>query len=122
MSDNRDDVILSDWLESAERIQIYIRDMTFDAFLKDIRTQDAVIRNLEIIGEATKNLSAEIRDNNEDVPWKSMARLRDRLIHHYFGINFDIVWSIVSTDLPETYVAVKAIYAELTGSGSPDKA
>ncbi|MFQ5577935.1 MAG: DUF86 domain-containing protein [Anaerolineae bacterium] len=75
--------------------------MTYTVFLKDIKTQDAVIRNLEIIGEATKNLSEELRIQHPQIPWKGMAGVRDRLIHHYFGVNFDIVWEIVMTELPK---------------------
>ncbi|HID86151.1 MAG TPA: DUF86 domain-containing protein [Anaerolineae bacterium] len=59
------------------------------AFLEDTKTQDAVIRNLEIIGEATKNLAKDLRERYSDIPWKSMAGVRDRLIHHYFGVNLD---------------------------------
>ena len=74
--------------------------MTYHRFLADIKTQDAVVRNLEIIGEATKNLSMQLRDKYPDLPWKGMAGIRDKLIHHYFGINLDIVWNIVTNDLP----------------------
>jgi hypothetical protein len=74
--------------------------MTYQVFLADIKTQDAVIRNLEIIGEATKNLSEETRKKYPNVPWKSMSGVRDRLIHRYFGVNLDIVWQIVTTELP----------------------
>ena len=75
----------------------------------DMKTQDAVIRNLEIIGEATKNLSAELRAKYPDLPWKGMAGVRDRLIHDYFGVNLDIVWQIVTAELPEVVVKVEAI-------------
>ena len=75
--------------------------MTYEAFLADTRTQDAVVRNLEIIGEATKNLSTELRAQHPDMPWKGMASVRDRLIHHYFGVNLDVVWHIVTTELPD---------------------
>jgi uncharacterized protein with HEPN domain len=71
---------LSDIQEGIRRITIYIAQMTYDAFLADTRTQDAVIRNLEVIGEATKNLSTALRDKYPDVPWKGMAGIRDRLI------------------------------------------
>ena len=73
--------------------------MTYDQFLTDIKTQDAIIRNLEIIGEATKNLSVQLRDKYPDIPWKGMAGIRDKLIHHYFGVNLDIVWSIIIHEL-----------------------
>jgi len=72
-----------------------------DAFRKDARTQDAVIRNIEIIGEAVKNLSDELRDANPDVPWKRMAGMRDRMIHGYFGVDIDLVWEVVETHVPE---------------------
>ena len=75
----------------------------------DMKTQDAVIRNLEIIGEATKNLSAELRAKYPELPWKGMAGVRDRLIHDYFGVNLDIVWQIITAELPEVVVKVKSI-------------
>jgi len=77
--------------------------------LGDTKTQDAVIRNLEIIGEATKNLSGELRTKYPDLPWKGMAGVRDRLIHDYFGVNLDIVWQIITAELPEVVAKVKAI-------------
>jgi uncharacterized protein with HEPN domain len=83
--------------------------MMYDAFLGDTKTQDAVIRNLEIIGEATKNLSSELRAKYPDLPWKGMAGVRDRLIHDYFGVNLDIVWQIITAELPEVVVKVEAI-------------
>ncbi len=72
-------------------------------FVKDTKTQDAVIRDLEILGEATKNLSGEFHAVRPGIPWKSMARSRDRLIHEYFGVNLDIVWQIVHAELPKIY-------------------
>jgi uncharacterized protein with HEPN domain len=79
-----------------------IRDYTQEgeaAFLKDRKTQDAVIRNLEIIGEAVKNLPPEITEKYPDIPWKNIAGMRDRLIHHYFGVNLKMVWGVVETRL-----------------------
>jgi uncharacterized protein with HEPN domain len=70
--------------------------MTFEAFLRDTKTQDAVVRNLEIIGEAAKGLSGKVRERYPAVPWKGMAGVRDRLIHHYFGVSLDVVWEIVN--------------------------
>jgi uncharacterized protein with HEPN domain len=101
MSDRTDKEFLEDVQEAIRRIRAYVTGMTAGTFLTDIKTQDAVIRNLEIIGEATKNLSEAIRAKHPEVPWKSMAGVRDRLIHHYFGVNFDIVWQIVTMELPQ---------------------
>jgi uncharacterized protein with HEPN domain len=69
-----------------------LADIDYESFVKDLKTQDAIIRNLEILGEATKQLSDEFRAAHAEIPWKSMAAARDRLIHHYFGVNLDIVW------------------------------
>lgn len=91
MSKRTDRDFLSDIQEGVRRIVAYTMGMTYETFLMDTKTQDAVIRNLEIIGEATKNLSEHIRRKYPDVPWRSMAGVRDRLIHHYFGVNLDIV-------------------------------
>ena len=66
---------------------MYTDAMTYDRFLADTKTQDAVIRNLEIIGEATKSLSTRLQEKYPEVPWKGMAGARDKLIHHYFGVN-----------------------------------
>ena len=109
MSERSDQDLLSDIQEAAQRIATYTAGMMYDAFLGDTKTQDAVIRNLEIIGEATKNLSSELRAKYPDLPWKGMAGVRDRLIHDYFGVNLDIVWQIITAELPEVVVKVEAI-------------
>jgi len=93
--------LLSDIREAIHRITTYATGMSYETFMADTKTQDAVIRNLEIIGEATKNLSEQLRTEYPDVPWKSMAGVRDRLIHHYFGVNLDIVWQIATTELSQ---------------------
>jgi uncharacterized protein with HEPN domain len=83
-------------------------------FLSDIlEAQDAVVRNLEIIGEATKRLSDEVRTRYPAIPWRSMAGVRDRLIHDYFGISLDVVWEIVSVELGEVALQVEDILREL---------
>jgi len=96
-----DSDLLNDIQEAIRRIINYTAGMSYETFLADIKTQDAVIRNLEIIGEATKNLSERLRLKNPLIPWKNMSSVRDRLIHHYFGVNLDIVWQIVTVDLPD---------------------
>ena len=109
MSERADRDFLSDIQEAARRIEVYTTAMTYEVFLADTRTQDAVIRNLEIIGEATKNLYAELSANYPDIPWKGMAGVRDRLIHHYFGVNLDIVWRIITTELPDVALRIGEI-------------
>ncbi len=83
-----------------------------EAFLGDKRTQDAVIRNLEIIGEATKRLSSAATNQRPEIPWKRVAGLRDVLIHNYFGVNLDAVWEVVNTRLTELAIAVQSLLAE----------
>ena len=77
-----------------------------EPFLADTRTQDAVLRNLEVIGEAVKNLTPKLTDSHPEIPWKRIAGLRDILIHHYFGVDLEIVWRVVEDRLPELARAV----------------
>ena len=94
-----DKEFLSDILESIKRIRSYSNNVSYSQFLKDIKTQDSIVRNLEIIGEAAKRISDELKKNNPSVEWKNISDLRNRLIHDYFGINLDVVWGIIEEDL-----------------------
>jgi len=100
---------LSDILEAIKRIQDYISGMNYQTFLNDLKTRDAVVRNLEVIGEAAKKINDEFREQNQGVPWKEMSGLRDKLIHHYFGVNFEIVWTIIHDELPGTQKNIEII-------------
>ena len=105
---NRDASYLLDILRAAQLIADFIGSMDKDAFDEDLKTQSAVIRQLEIIGEATKRLSDEIRDAHPDIPWRQMAGMRDVLIHAYDHVDIDQVWHVVQKDLPD--VVEKAEY------------
>ena len=100
MSKRNDAAILEDIRAAIDRILSYSQELTYDDFLTDIKTQDAIIRNIEILGEAAKLLSERAKEMYPDVPWKDIAGTRDKLIHDYFGVNIDVVWSIVSNDIP----------------------
>jgi len=87
----RDREYLTDMVEAMRRIRVYTEGVTYEQFLKDTKTQYAVIRNLEVIGEAAKKVSSSLKSSYPQLPWRSMVRMRDKVIHHYFGINYDIV-------------------------------
>lgn len=84
-----------------KRVQEYIAGLDFQHFKWDYKTVDAVIRNFEIIGEATKNLPRDIKDKYTKVPWEEMYRLRNRITHEYFGIDYEIIWEIATKYLPD---------------------
>jgi len=94
-----DNLYLRQILDAIERITSYTSSGA-DFFRQDLKTQDAVIRNLQIIGEAAKRVSAATRDSHPAVPWKDIAGMRDRVVHDYFGISLDIVWDVVANHLP----------------------
>ena len=109
MSERGAKAFLQDMLEAARRIQAYTKELDFDTFRQDQKTQDAVLRNLEILGEAAKQIPEMIVAQFPGLPWKEMAGTRDRLIHHYFGVNLDIVWGIVELELPTVIAELEAI-------------
>lgn len=109
MSKRRVAELLEDIKEAAKRIANYIGGMDYQAFLEDLKTQDAVVRNVEIIGEAVKKLPKSFTSNYPGIPWKEMAGTRDKLIHDYFGVNYDILWNIAKSELPGILVEIKKL-------------
>ncbi len=95
-----------------ERISEYIDGYDFDRFKKDFKTVDAVVRNFEIIGEASKNLSDEIKDKYDDMPWQEMYYLRNKVTHEYFGIDYDIIWDVAKNYLPENKIQIDKILSK----------
>ncbi|MGH9429056.1 MAG: HepT-like ribonuclease domain-containing protein [Terriglobia bacterium] len=93
-------ISLEDILDAARKIRTYTEGMSQKTFAADPKTLDAVVRNLEIIGEAIKKIPEEIRSKYPGVDWKKIAGLRDILIHEYFGIDVEIIWDIVQNKLP----------------------
>jgi uncharacterized protein with HEPN domain len=89
-----------------------------DAFLTDRLTQDAVIRNFEIIGEAASRLSSGVR-NRPGVPWRKIIAFRNRLIHAYWSVDLPLVWDVIENDLPPLKAEVSRLLAQLSGSAPP---
>lgn len=109
MSERRLEDSLQDMLEAARRIASFTQGLAFEEFESDLKTQDAVLRNLEVLGEAAKAIPEAYRQTHADLPWTDMARTRDRLFHHYFGVNLDVVWGIVELELPGIIAQLEAI-------------
>jgi len=92
---------LHDIADSCERILRYVENLSKDELIEDEKTYDAVIRNLEVIGEAAKNVSEDVRARLPGVKWRKVSGMRDMLIHVYFGIDNNILWDIVNKKIPE---------------------
>ena len=117
-----DSLRLMDYLEhivvAIERIQTYVEDMDEVEFLADVKTQDAVVRNFEIIGEAARNIMryhTAFADARQNVPWQVMVSLRNRVAHGYFTVDFDLLWRTTHEDLPELHREVRSLLDDLSG-------
>jgi uncharacterized protein with HEPN domain len=89
------------------------------AFLNDRKTQDAVVRNIEIMGEAVKHLSPRFRTNHPDIPWKRIAGMRDVMIHDYFGVNLNLVWKVAKEEMPRLMKKIEEILSTLPPTPPP---
>ena len=95
-----DKEFILDMLFACKRIKDYTSGLSFEEFEKDIKTVDAVIRNVEILGEATKNISKSFTEKYKDIEWSYIAKTRDKLIHSYFGVDLEILWEIIYHNIP----------------------
>ena len=102
-----DRVFLRHILESIEKIEEFTQKLMESDFSRQVQVQDAVMRRLEIIGEATKNISPGFRARHPSVPWREMARMRDKLTHDYFGVDIVIVWRVVKNELPKLKIKIE---------------
>lgn len=101
MKARNDQLYLYDIAECCRKIEKYLDGVSKKDFLQNEMLQDALIRNIEIIGEASKNLSEEIRETNSHIYWRDIMRMRDKIVHHYFRINLEIVWQTATRDIPK---------------------
>ncbi len=104
---------VDDILSAIEKIQRYVLDLTFEQFGEDDKTVDAVIRNLEVIGEAVRHLSDAAAELPPSIPWSDIAGMRNILIHEYFGVDSAILWQTITSDLPALKSALEGLSRRL---------
>lgn len=106
---------IEDILDAMDKAEILLEDVTYDQFESDFRINFAVVRALEIIGEATKRLPMDVRQQYPKIPWKGMAGMRDRIIHGYDNVDLQIVWDVVKQDIPPAKPQIQQILEEYEG-------
>ena len=106
-------LFIEDIIKSIKNIEEFSRSLDKDKFSKDNLRQSAIIRQLEIIGEAVKNISENLKNKNREIEWRNIASTRDKMIHHYFGVDLNIIWEIIKKDLPVLEKQIKKIKKEL---------
>ena len=110
---NRNDrpfrLYLEDMLLAMDRIAEYVHGLSFTQFIEDYKTVDAVVRNFEVIGEASAKLPSELKMEYPQIPWKEMYLLRNKVSHEYFGIDYEILWDVAINYLPENRKQIEAL-------------
>ncbi|MCB0169933.1 MAG: DUF86 domain-containing protein [Anaerolineae bacterium] len=106
---------VEDILDAMEKAELLLDGVTYDQFQADFRINFAVVRALEIVGEATKRLPLDLRQQYPGIPWKGMAGMRDRIIHSYDNVDLEIVWDVVKQDIPRIKPQIQQILADYEG-------
>ena len=104
---------LQDIVDAVNDAENFVKDMNFEQFAEDRKTLNAVVRSLEIIGEASKNIPTAMREKFSDIPWKRMMGMRDKVIHGYFGVDTKTLWNTVKDDLPPLKRLVQKMLKDL---------
>jgi uncharacterized protein with HEPN domain len=110
---NKDKTYLNHIVDAISDAESFVEGLNEEEFLKNKEKQYAVLKAIEIIGEATKNLSVELKRNNHQVPWRDISGMRDKLIHDYFGVKLGLVWSTTKDKLPELRIEIRKILKEM---------
>lgn len=116
MSDREILLLLEDMMDAAQKILSYTSGMNFDDFTNDDKTIDAVVRNFEIIGEASNRVPDNFKSDHPEIEWRRMTGLRNRIIHEYFGINYETVWKIKEENIPELVELIQQAIDNLAGN------
>ena len=106
-------MFIKDMLDAMNKIDLVIQNISYQDLLEDDKTSSAVIRKLEIIGEASKNIPANVRRKYSGIDWEGMAGMRDKLIHFYFGVDYEILWKVIKEDLPAVRPQVERMLRDM---------
>ena len=118
---NRDLILLlEDMLESASKIKRYTKNMDYDSFVNDDKTIDAVVRNFEVIGEAANRIDPDFRIMNSEIEWNRIRGFRNRIVHDYFGIDYEIVWTIIEHDLENLLEQIESVILNSKTDNQPE--
>ena len=113
MSKRKQKLFIIDIQESVDAILDYVNTYDYESFVQDRKTYSAVIREFEIIGEATKHLSDELLEKHNEIAWRDLKDFRNLLTHEYFGIDFEIIWNVIHQDLPALKMVIDNITKEI---------
>jgi len=114
-------LFIKDVADAINDIEVFIGEMRYEEFLIDKKTQKAVVWQIHIVGEATKNIPNSVRNKYKEIPWKDMAGMRDKISHLYFGIDYKIVWEVIRKKLPTIRLVIKKMIDDLKADEDIEK-